>query len=105
MIYYRCKKFLHKEICHDYADCISLFKRSDCHPCKLSKALSIKEGSLLVIYSDGENIILKPVELSSKDKLSALLAKAREYAEKDGLTEKNIDIATKGSRKASKELT
>ena len=46
-------------------------------PVSYRKALSIKEGSQLVIYSDGENIILKPVELPSEDKLSALLAKAR----------------------------
>lgn len=73
-------------------------------PVSYRKALSIKEGSQLVIYSDGENIILKPVELPSEDKLSALLAKAREYAEKEGLTEKDIDSAIKESRKARKGL-
>lgn len=44
-------------------------------PVSYRKALSIKEESQLVIYSDGENIILKPVELPSEDKLSAALAK------------------------------
>ena len=69
------------------------------------KALSIKEGSQLVIFSDGENIILKPVELSSKDRLPAALAKARNYAEKEGLTENDIKTAVKESRKARKQLT
>ena len=73
-------------------------------PISYRKALSIKEGSQLVIYSDGENIILKPVELPSEDKLSALLAKAREYAEKEGLTEEDINSAINESRKARKEL-
>ena len=67
--------------------------------------MSIKEGSQLIIYSDGENIILKPVELPSEDKLSAALAKAREFAEKEGLTEEDIKVAIKESRKAKKALT
>ena len=73
-------------------------------PASYRKALSIKEGSQLVIYSDGENIILKPVELPAEDKLSAALKKAMEYAEKEGLTEADIKTAIKDSRKARKEL-
>lgn len=74
-------------------------------PVSYRKALSIKEGSQLVIYSDGENIILKPIELPSEDKLSAALANAREYAEKEGLTEEDVNTAIIESRKARKELT
>ena len=71
-------------------------------PVSYRKALSIREGSQLVIYSDGENIILKPVSLPSEDKLSASLAKARAYAEKEGLTEDDIKAAILESRKARK---
>lgn len=71
-------------------------------PVSYRKALSIREGSQLVIYSDGENIILKPVSLPSEDKLSAALAKAREYAEKEGLTEDDIKAAILESRNARK---
>lgn len=71
-------------------------------PVSYRKALSIREGSQLVIYSDGENIILKPVSLPSEDKLSASLAKAREYAEKEGLTEDDIKAAILESRNARK---
>lgn len=69
-------------------------------PVSYRKALSIREGSRLVIYSDGENIILKPVELTSEDSLSVALAKAREYAEKEGLAEDDITAAIRESRKA-----
>ena len=68
-------------------------------PVSYRKALSIKEGSQLVIYSDGENIILKPVELPSEDELSAALAKAKEYAENEGLTEEDIKKAILQYRK------
>ena len=73
-------------------------------PVNYRKALAIKEGSQLVIYSDGENIILKPIELPAEDKLLAALEKAREYAEKEGLTENDIKMAIKETRKARKEL-
>ena len=73
-------------------------------PVSYRKAWTIKEGSQLVIYSDGENIILKPIELPSEDKLSAALAKAREFAEKEGLTEEDVNTAIIESRKAGKEL-
>lgn len=68
-------------------------------PVSYRKAFSIKEGSQLVIYSDGENIILKPVELPSEDELSAALAKAKEYAENEGLTEEDIKKAILQYRK------
>ena len=74
-------------------------------PVSYRKALSIKEGSQLVIYSDGENIILKPIELPSEDKLSAALANAREYAEKEALTEEAVNTAIIESSKPRKELT
>ena len=55
-------------------------------PVSYRKALSIKEGSRLMIYSDGENIILKPVELPSEESLLSVLEKAREYAREEGFT-------------------
>lgn len=73
-------------------------------PVNYRKALSIKEGSQLVIFSDGENIILKPVELPSEDKLSIALEKAREFAVKEGLTDEDIKTAIQESRKAKKKL-
>ena len=65
-----------------------------------SPSLSViaKPYRQLVIYSDGENIILKPVELPSEDKLSAALVKAKDYAEKEGLTKNGIKTAIKESR-------
>ena len=73
-------------------------------PVSYRKALSIREGSQLVIFSDGENIILKPIELPCEDKLSAALADARKYAEKEGLSEDDIKTAIKESRKSRKNL-
>lgn len=68
-------------------------------PVSYRKALSIREGSKLVIFSDGKNIILKLIELPCEDKLSAALADARKYAEKECLTEDDVKTAIKESRK------
>ena len=73
-------------------------------PVNYLKALSIKEGSQLVIFSDVENIILKPVELPSEDKLSIAMEKAREFGVKEGLTDEDIKTAIQESRKAKKKL-
>ena len=73
-------------------------------PVSYRKELSIKEGSQLAIYSDGENIILKPIEIPSEAGLSAALARAREYAKEEGLTEDDLKKAISESRKARKEL-
>lgn len=73
-------------------------------PVSYRKELSIKEGTQLAIYSDGENIILKPIELPSEANLSAALARAREYAKEEGLTEDDVKKAISESRKARKEL-
>ena len=72
-------------------------------PVSYRKALSIKEGSRLMIYSDGENIILKPVELPSEESLLSVLEKAREYAREEGFTEADIESVIMESRKARKE--
>ena len=105
MINYGCKRILHREVSYDHAACIGFLERSDCIPVSYRKALSIKEGSQLVIYSDGENIILKPVVLPSEDKLSAALEKARKYAENEGFTEEDIKAAIKESRNVKKKLS
>ena len=73
-------------------------------PVSYRKELSIKEGRQLAIYSDGENIILKPIEIPSEASLSAALARAREYAKEEGLTEDDLKKAISESRKARKEL-
>lgn len=73
-------------------------------PVSYRKELSIMEGSQLAIYSDGENIILKPIEIPSEASLSAALARAREYAKEEGLTEDDLKKAISESRKARKEL-
>lgn len=67
-------------------------------PVSYRKELSLNEGSKLAIFSDGENIILKPIALPSEESLLSVLADMREYAKNAGLDDDNVKDAIKASR-------
>lgn len=67
-------------------------------PVSYRKELSLNEGSKLAIFSDGENIILKPIALPSEESLLSALADMREYAKNAGLDDDDVKEAIKASR-------
>ena len=67
-------------------------------PVSYRKELSLNEGSKLAIFSDGENIILKPIALPSEGSLLSALADMREYAKNAGLDDDDVKDAIKASR-------
>ena len=67
-------------------------------PVSYRKELSLNEGSKLAIFSDGENIILKPIALPSEELLLSALADMREYAKNAGLDDDDVKDAIKASR-------
>jgi len=67
-------------------------------PVSYRKELSLNEGSKLAIFSDGENIILKPIALPSEESLLSALADMREYAKDAGLDDDDVKEAIKASR-------
>lgn len=67
-------------------------------PVSYRKELSLNEGSKLAIFSDGENIILKPIALPSEESLLSALADMREYAKNAGLDDDDVKDAIKASR-------
>ena len=67
-------------------------------PVSYRKELSLNEGSKLAIFSDGENIILKPIVLPSEESLLSALADMREYAKNAGLDDDDVKDAIKASR-------
>ena len=67
-------------------------------PVSYRKELSLNEGSKLAIFSDGENIILKPIALPSEESLLSALADMREYEKNAGLNDDNVKDTIKASR-------
>lgn len=72
-------------------------------PAEFRKELSIKTGSQLAAYSDGINIILKPIELPSAESLQETLDQAKKYAEEEGLTPSDINRIIKEYRQEKRE--
>lgn len=69
-------------------------------PVSIRRRLGLKEGSQLVVISDDENILLKPVKEPSLEEFRGLLAQSQTWAENEGITEEDIAEAIKTVRKS-----
>ena len=70
-------------------------------PKSIREKLNLDAGTKLVVFTDGENILLKPILQPSADEFSDLLDAAQQWATDVGMTEADIDdaILTVRSRK------
>ncbi|MBR1402910.1 MAG: AbrB/MazE/SpoVT family DNA-binding domain-containing protein [Treponema sp.] len=71
-------------------------------PAELRKKLSLREGRKFFIFSEGKNIMLKPVEEPDEKEFFQLLEKEQEWARKVGLKESDITEAIKKVRASHK---
>ncbi|KCZ70693.1 looped-hinge helix DNA binding domain, AbrB family [Candidatus Methanoperedens nitroreducens] len=68
-------------------------------PKKILKALGLKEQDKLLIFSKGENILLKKIKPEMLEKsLREILMPVRKEAEARGLTEKDVEEEIKAYR-------
>lgn len=72
-------------------------------PVNFRKELDIKTGTRLAAYSDGENIILKPISLPSLESFRETLAEAQAYAKEEGITSDDITKAIEEYRREKRE--
>ncbi len=68
-------------------------------PIALRKRLGLKEGTQFMVFSDEDNILLKPVKEPSINEFRTLLDKSRQWAESVGMTEEDITAAIAEVRK------
>ncbi len=71
-------------------------------PKQIREMLSIAPGSQLVVMSDGDNILMKPVKQPSLAEFSSLMDAAKEWATGVGMKESDINDAIKEVRKRKK---
>ncbi len=71
-------------------------------PKKIRTELKLDEGTPFIVFSDADNILLKPVKMPCRSEFSGLLHKAREWARAAGMTEEDVADAIKAVRKAKK---
>lgn len=70
-------------------------------PKAIRDSLSLKEGTKLMVFADGDNILIKPIKAPNKNDFAFLMQQAKNWAEEVGMTEDDITKAKKAVRKAN----
>ena len=71
-------------------------------PKAIRDSLSLVPGSKLMVLTDGDNILMKPIKEPSLEEFDSLMVQSRELAKKAGMTEDDITEAIKSVRKRRK---
>ena len=71
-------------------------------PKTVRDALSLDAGSKLIVVTDGDNILLKPIVAPDISEFNALMKESQKWAKNVGMTEDDIDDAIKAVRKRRK---
>jgi lipoprotein-releasing system permease protein len=67
----------------------------------LADALKLDAGTQFIVFSDNDNILLKPIKEPKLSDFEQLLSKAQQFASDNGMQETDIDEAIKSVRKKS----
>lgn len=68
-------------------------------PKAIRESLKLEPGARLMVFSDGDNILLKPIKQPDISEFNMLMDKANEWAVEVGMTEDDITDAIKEVRK------
>ncbi|MFW6083478.1 MAG: AbrB/MazE/SpoVT family DNA-binding domain-containing protein [Thermoplasmatota archaeon] len=68
-------------------------------PKELRDLMHLEDGELFAMYGEDDTIVLKRVELPSDSEFENLLEWGREFAEKKGITKKDVEKAISEYRK------
>ena len=71
-------------------------------PSSIRNDLKISAGDKFAIISDGENILLRPVEKPKIDKFRALIAASIKYARENALQKEDVVKAVKRVRRENR---
>ena len=71
-------------------------------PKSIRDALNIIPGAKLMVFSDGENILLKPIQEPDISEFNRLLDASSSWAKEVGLKEDDISSAIKEARRKKK---
>ena len=73
-------------------------------PKSIREKLNLDAGTKLVVFTDGENILLKPILQPSAAEFSDLLDAAQHWATDVGMTDADIDDAIRTVRSRKKAV-
>ena len=69
-------------------------------PKAIRDALALIPGAKLMVLSDGENILLKPIRKPDISEFQAMMDQSAQWAAEVGMKEEDIDAAIREVRKA-----
>ena len=72
-------------------------------PMSIRNAMNIQPGAKLMIFSDGESILLKPIIEPDASEVRAMLDAANAWAAEVGLSEEDVEDAIKTVRTRKKK--
>ena len=67
-------------------------------PKQLRKVLGLNEGEIFAVFGDNDTIILKRIEMPSKDEFESILHWGQKYAKKKGIKRKDVMKAVEDIR-------
>ena len=71
-------------------------------PKTIRDALSLDTGSKLIVVTDGDNILLKPIVAPTLSEFDELMKESQKWAKEVGMKESDIDEAITAVRKRRK---
>lgn len=67
-------------------------------PAGVRKSMSLRNGDKLVMYSEGDVIMLKPIQLPTEEEFKAQLDEAQQWAASVGYMEDDVNSIIKETR-------
>lgn len=71
-------------------------------PNAIRSSLGLKSGAKMAVITDGENILMKPLETPKLAAFELLVAKSRSYARRAGLKPADVATAVRKARDADR---
>lgn len=71
-------------------------------PQSIRKELGIIEGTQFIVFSDGANLLLKPLESPKLDTFKHLITESRKFAKKTGIQKEDVQKNKKKVRRANR---
>ena len=71
-------------------------------PNSIRRELGITEGTQFIVFSDGANLLLKPIESPKVDTFKHLIEESRKFVKKAGIKQSDVQKAKKKVRRANR---
>jgi AbrB family looped-hinge helix DNA binding protein len=72
-------------------------------PRSVRERLGLKPGAKMIVMSDGQNVLLKPLEAPMLDSFKRLIRESRAYARRAGLEKSDLANAIRKVRNAHRD--